>query len=216
VDTPIDAHRLSRWLDQRGVAGQGELPALQRLSGGSQNMLYLVERGGRRMVMRMPGDRADNRRLDELLREIRLVRALKGTDVPHAVLIAADESGELLGKPFYIMAEVDGWSPMDGGWPAPFDTDLDARRGLAFQLIEGAAKLGRVDWRAQGLDGFGRPEGFHDRQVDRWLSFLKGFQVRELPRVGRRGRLATREPSRPLHAGNHARRLPVRQRDVCP
>ena len=151
------------------------------MSGGSQNALYLIERGGRRMVMRMPGERADERRLNELLREIRLVRALKDTEVPHAELVAADETGDLLGKPFYVMAEIDGWSPMDGGWPAPFDTDLQARRGLAFQLIEGAAKLGRVDWRGQGLEGFGHPEGFHDRQVDRWLSFLKAFQVRELP-----------------------------------
>lgn len=181
MQTNIDAHRLSRWLDERDVPGQGELPTLQRMSGGSQNALYRIERGDRRMVMRMPGDRADKRRLDELLREIRLVRALKGTDVPHAELIAADDTGELLGRPFYVMAEIDGWSPMDGGWPAPFDTDLEARRGLAFQLVEGAAKLGRVDWRAQGLEGFGRPEGFHDRQVDRWLSFLKAFQVRELP-----------------------------------
>jgi aminoglycoside phosphotransferase (APT) family kinase protein len=70
---------------------------------------------------------------------------------------------------------------MDGGWQAPFDGDLAARRGLAFELVEGAAKLGRVDWRAHGLDGFGRPDGFHERQVDRWLSFLDSYKVRELP-----------------------------------
>jgi aminoglycoside phosphotransferase (APT) family kinase protein len=181
LNNNIDVHRLSRWLDSQDVVGNGELAALRQLSGGSQNALYVIERGGTRMVMRMPGDRADERRLNELLREIRLVRALAGTDVPHAELVAADESGEVLGKPFYVMAEIDGWSPMDGGWPAPFDADLDARRGLAFQLIEGAAKLARVDWRAEGLEGFGRPDGFHERQVDRWLSFLKEFQVRELP-----------------------------------
>ena len=181
MDVGIDANLLGRWLDRNDAPGQGEQPDLKQLTGGSQNTLYLVTRGDSRMVLRMPGARADEKRLNELLREIRLVRALKGTDVPHAELIAADESGQLLGKPFYVMAEIDGWSPMDGGWQPPFDTDLDARRGLAFQLVEGAAKLGRVDWRAQGLEGFGRPDGFHDRQVDRWLSFLKDFQVRELP-----------------------------------
>ena len=181
MDTGIDAERLGQWLDRQNAPGHGELPELEQLSGGSQNVLLVVKRGGTRMVLRMPGARADDKRLNELLREIRLVRALKGTDVPHAELIAADESGDVLGKPFYVMAEIDGWSPMDSGWQAPFDTDFEARRGLAFQLIEGAAKLGRVDWRAQGLEGFGRPEGFHERQVDRWLSFLKGFQVRELP-----------------------------------
>jgi len=181
VTSGIEAQQLGKWLDQQDAPGHGELPGIETISGGSQNTLLRITRGDERMVLRMPGERADEKRLNELLREIRLVRALKGTDVPHAELIAADESGELLGKPFYVMAEIDGWSPMDNGWEAPFDTDLNARRGLAFQLIEGAAKLGRVDWRAQGLEGFGRPEGFHERQPDRWLSFLSSFQVRELP-----------------------------------
>jgi aminoglycoside phosphotransferase (APT) family kinase protein len=140
LNAGIDADRLGHWLDRNDAPGHGEQPDLKQLTGGSQNSLYLVTRGDSRMVLRMPGARADEKRLNELLREIRLVRALKGTDVPHAELIAADESGELLGKPFYVMAQIDGWSPMDGGWPPPFDTDLDARRDLAFQLVEGAAK----------------------------------------------------------------------------
>ncbi|OBK17148.1 phosphotransferase family protein [Mycobacterium asiaticum] len=179
--TAIAAGVLGHWLDTNGAPGAGEEPVLDQLSGGSQNTLYLVQRGSERMVLRMPGPRADAARVDGLLREIRLVRALRGTDVPHAELIAADETGSVLGLPFYVMRAIDGWSPMDGGWRAPFDTDLQARRGLAFQLVDGAAKLGRVDWRAQGLEGFGRPEGFHDRQVDRWLNFLSAYQVRELP-----------------------------------
>jgi aminoglycoside phosphotransferase (APT) family kinase protein len=181
VTTAIDTAALGRWLDAQRAPGDGEQPVLSPLTGGSQNTLFSVERGGERMVIRMPGPRADAARLDGLLREIRLVRALKGTDVPHAELIAADETGDVLGQPMYVMAAVDGWNSTGDRWPAPFDTDLDARRGLAFQLVEGAAKLGRVDWRAQGLDGFGRPDGFHDRQVDRWLSFLQAYQVRELP-----------------------------------
>jgi aminoglycoside phosphotransferase (APT) family kinase protein len=177
----LDPGVLGRWLDKHGAPGAGDEPVLEQLGGGSQNMLYLIRRGGERMVLRMPGPRADKARIDGLLREIRLVRALSGTDVPHAELIAADDAGDLLGMPFYVMRAIDGWSPMDGGWPAPFDSDLAARRGLAFELVSGAAKLGRVDWRAQGLEGFGRPEGFHERQVDRWLAFLEAYKVRDLP-----------------------------------
>jgi aminoglycoside phosphotransferase (APT) family kinase protein len=177
----LDAVVLGRWLDANAAPGDGEEPVLEQLSGGSQNTLYLIHRGDHRMVLRMPGARADAARIDGLLREIRLVRALGGTDVPHAELIAANDAGDLLGMPFYVMQAIDGWSPMDGGWPSPFDDDLTARRGLAFELVEGAAKLGRVDWQAQGLDGFGRPAGFHERQVDRWLAFLDSYQVRDLP-----------------------------------
>src|ERR1700691_6391100 len=177
----LDALVLGRWLDGNAAPGDGEEPVIEQLSGGSQNTLYLIHRGDHRMVLRMPGPRAHAARIDGLLREIRLVRALSGTDVPHAALMAADETGTVLGMPFYVMQAIDGWSPMDGGWRAPFDTDLQARRGLAFELVDGAAKLGRVDWRGQGLDGFGRPDGFHDRQVDRWLKFLDAYTVRDLP-----------------------------------
>jgi aminoglycoside phosphotransferase (APT) family kinase protein len=177
----LDPGNLGRWLDANNAPGDGEEPVLELLTGGSQNTLYLIHRGDEAMVLRMPGARADQARLDGLRREIRLVRALCGTDVPHAELIAADDSGDLLGKPFYVMKAIEGWSPTSDGWPTPFDTDLVARRGLALELIDGAARLGRVDWRAQGLRGFGRPDGFHERQVDRWLAFLDAYRVRDLP-----------------------------------
>ncbi len=177
----LDAAVLGRWLDARGAPGVGEHLDLQPLSGGSQNTLWRIERAGQAMVLRMPGARADASRIDGLLREIRLVRALSGTDVPHAELIAADDAGDLLGVPFYVMQAIDGWSPMDGGWSPPFDSDIAQRRELAFGLVEGAAKLGRVDWRGQGLEGFGRPDWFHERQVDRWLTFLDAYRVRDLP-----------------------------------
>ena len=38
-------------------------------------------------------------------------------------------------------------------WPPPFDTDLEARAGLAYQLVEGIALLSNVDWQAKGLAG---------------------------------------------------------------
>jgi aminoglycoside phosphotransferase (APT) family kinase protein len=108
---------------------------------------------------------------------------LTGTNVPHTEAIAVCTDQSVLGRTFYIMGFVDGWSPMSTRrqWPAPFDTDLEERRGLAFQLVEGIALLGNVDWQAKGLADLGRPEGFHERQVDRWTAFLERIKGRELP-----------------------------------
>jgi aminoglycoside phosphotransferase (APT) family kinase protein len=79
------------------------------------------------------------------------------------------------------MGYVDGWSPMDHkGWPEPFHTDVSARPGLAYQLTEGIALLSKVDWQARGLADLGRPEGFHERQVDRWTRFFDRIKGREL------------------------------------
>jgi len=47
--------------------------------------------------------------------------------------------------------------------------------------VEGIALLSKVDWRAKGLEDLGRPDGFHERQVDRWTAFLDRIKGRELP-----------------------------------
>jgi aminoglycoside phosphotransferase (APT) family kinase protein len=178
----FDLTRLARWMDGEGLAPGSELPQLSRLAGGSQNELYLVTRARHRSVMRIPPASADARRHDGLRRELTLLRALKGTDVPHAELVAGCGDAEVLGAPFYLMAEIDGWSPAGNtGWPAPFDTHPEQRAPLAYGLVEGAALLSRVDWAGRGLANFGRPDNFHDRQVDRWLTFLGRYRFRDLP-----------------------------------
>lgn len=178
----IDVEALARWMDANGVPGTGEIPELADLTGGSQNELTMIERGGHRMVLRRPPSTAVDERLDGIRREHRLVKALKGADVPHAEYIAGSDDADLLGMPFYLMEAVDGWSPMDvGGWAPPFDTDPAARRGLGLELARGAALLSKVDWQSRRLEGFGRPDNFHDRQVDRWLAFLERIKCRELP-----------------------------------
>jgi aminoglycoside phosphotransferase (APT) family kinase protein len=139
--------------------------------------------------LRIPPPTAPDQRDEGIWREWRIIEALDGTDVPHTRAIAACNDKKILGRAFYIMGFVEGWSPMgletspDGSrpWPEPFNTDLAARTGLAYQLVEGAALLGEVDWRAKGLQDLGRPDGFHDRQVDRWTKFLDRIKGRELP-----------------------------------
>ncbi|HET9610103.1 MAG TPA: phosphotransferase family protein, partial [Acidimicrobiales bacterium] len=168
----IDAARLATWMDGTGLA-KGE-PVEQRfISGGTQNEIYEIRRGDLHAALRIPPPRAPAARDQGIVREWRLIEALGGTDVPHTEAIAVCTDPAVLGRTFYLMGYVDGWSPMGRTrWPAPFDTDLDARKGLAYELVDGIALLSKVDWRAKGLGDLGRPDGFHERQVDRWTAFL--------------------------------------------
>jgi len=178
----IDTERLTTWLDGAGLPGAGEPLEHRFISGGTQNEIYEIRRGGLHGALRMPPAGAPPARDEGILREWRIIEALDGTDVPHTPAIAACEDPSVLGRPFYVMGFVDGWSPMGvDRWPAPFDTDLTARQGLAYQLVEGIALLSKVDWRAKGLHDLGRPDGFHERQVARWTAFLERIKQRELP-----------------------------------
>jgi aminoglycoside phosphotransferase (APT) family kinase protein len=179
----MDFERLGAWMDEIGLAGKGEPLEERFLSGGSQNEIYELRRGDLHCVIRMPPSFAPADRDAGILREWRIVEALDGTDVPHTAAVAMCDDPSVLGRTFYLMGFVDGWSPMDltNGWPNPFGTDLEARKGLAYQLVEGIALLSLVDWQAKGLADLGHPNGFHERQVDRWTAFLERIKGRELP-----------------------------------
>jgi aminoglycoside phosphotransferase (APT) family kinase protein len=178
----LDVGTLASWLDANGVGESGAPVTVTPIAGGASNEIFDVHRGDARMVLRMAPALSPADRHRSMLREYQLLRALEGTDVPHAGAIAACEDPGVLGGTFVLMAYVDGWSPMTtDGWPAPFDVDLSARHGLGVQLVDGIARLARVDWRAKGLEGFGKPDGFHERQVDRWIGHLDGVRTRDLP-----------------------------------
>jgi aminoglycoside phosphotransferase (APT) family kinase protein len=180
----VDPEVLGRFMDEQGLPGSGEPVTARFITGGASNELFEIKRGGHGWALRRPPRKVPPGRNETMIREHTLLKALADTDVPHAKVRAVCADPELMGGSFYMMDLVDGWSPLGGGgWPGPFDTDVEARRGLAFQLVDGIAKLAKVDWRAKGLEGFGHPEGFHDRQVDRWMSHLDKVKFRELPGI---------------------------------
>jgi aminoglycoside phosphotransferase (APT) family kinase protein len=178
----VDADRLGGWMDEQGFPGRGEPISSRFISGGSANEIFEIKRGDFAAVLRRPPRVVPQGRNETMLREFRVLKALNGSDVPHPEAFAACSDDQVIGSSFYLMSLVDGWSPMNmDGWPTPFDVDLNARHGLGIQLVDGIARLALLDWRARGLEGFGKPEGFHERQVDRWLAHLSAIQFRELP-----------------------------------
>lgn len=182
TEEKIDTARLADWMDGADMPGKGEPLEADFLSGGTQNVIYKISRGDNVCVLRMPPPGAPPDRDNGILREWRIIEALDGTDVPHTAAVGVCADASILGRPFYLMGFVDGWSPMDqyGKWPEPFDSDMATRAGLSYQLAEGIALLSKVDWKAKGLQDLGRPDGFHERQVDRWTAFFERIKGREI------------------------------------
>ncbi|MGV0794262.1 phosphotransferase family protein [Mycolicibacterium sp. XJ1819] len=195
----LDTAQLAAWMDDAALPGKGEPLQANLLSGGTQNVIYRIRRGEEECVLRMPPPGAPPDRDKGILREWRIIEALDGTDVPHTTAVAVCQDASVLGRPFYLMGYVDGWSPMDleqRRWPEPFDSDLEQRAGLAYQLAEGIALLSKVDWKAKDLADLGRPDGYHERQVDRWTGFFDRIKGREIE--GREVATAWLRDRRPL------------------
>ena len=169
----IDLDRVAEWMDAQGL-DRGPITGQRLLGGGTQNILLYFERSGRPYVLRRPPRHLRANSNETMRREARLLAAIAESDVPHPKLIAACPSEDVIGTAFYLMEPVEGFNPTTG-LPEPHRSDPEIRRAMGFAMVDGIVRLGRIDYRAVGLEGFGKPEGFLDRQVDRWRSQLESY-----------------------------------------
>jgi aminoglycoside phosphotransferase (APT) family kinase protein len=179
----IDIVALQAWLTEHVKHVLGDPPLTVERMGqatGVGNALFDVQWGDRDLVLRRPPAEKITSSAGDTMRERRLLAALADTDVRHPRLVAACDDTSVIGVPFILMERIDGFTPIDP-LPGPFDHDPSARRGLGTEVVDALAELALVDWQAVGLEGFGKPDGFLARQVDRWLWQLDSYRVREIP-----------------------------------
>ena len=88
--------------------------------------------------------------------------------------------------------------------------------GIGEELVDALVEIHAVDWQACGLEGFGKPTGYLDRQLRRFGGLWEHNKTRELPGARRRRRVARRAQARVGTGHDRARRLPARQRHVRP
>ena len=103
---PLDDARLGRWLDE--VLG-GHHPIRTRpLKGGGSCEIWSIERDGRRLVLRRAPPHASSSTAHDVLREHRILHAIRDEDVRIARPVAACDDPTVAGAPFYVMEFVDG------------------------------------------------------------------------------------------------------------
>lgn len=175
MGTPTaDLTRVADWMSEQGL-GEGPIDGVAEITGGTQNVMLRFTRSGREYVFRRGPRHLRPVSNAVILRETRVLRALTGTDVPHAALIAVCEDTGVLGDAvFYLMEPVDGFNA-GAGLPALHAADAGVRHGMGLAMADAAARLGALDHVAVGLGDFGKPEGFLERQVPRWISELESY-----------------------------------------
>ncbi len=169
----VDLDRLAEWMDGQGL-GTGSIEEVVVLAGGTQNVLLRFERAGRSYVLRRPPPHPREKSNETMRREARVLGAIADSDVPHPRLIAACSETEPLGAAFYLMEPIDGFNPTQG-LPEYHASDPKVRFEMGMSLVDSIAALGALDYLEIGLEGFGRPENYLERQVARWRSQLEGY-----------------------------------------
>ncbi|WP_219507465.1 phosphotransferase family protein [Nonomuraea ceibae] len=164
----VDLAGLGAWMDAQGLP-EGPITGLAPVPGGTQNVMARFERGGRPHILRRPPQHARAKSNEVLRREARVLAALRDTPVAAPRLVAAQTAEEPV---FYLMEPVDGFNPSTG-LPEPHASDPAIRHRMGLEAASALAELGRVD--PGVLPGFGRPEGFLERQVPRWMRELDSY-----------------------------------------
>jgi aminoglycoside phosphotransferase (APT) family kinase protein len=171
----VDLERLSDWMDREGLPA-GDIVGAELLAGGTQNILLRFERGGESYVLRRPPVHKRDNSDETMRREARVLRALRDSTVPHPRFIAGCPDTETLGASFYLMQPIDGFTPTTG-LPALHASDPAIRHRMGLSMVDAIAALGAVDYEEVGLSDFGRPDGYLERQVARWMRQLEGYSA---------------------------------------
>jgi aminoglycoside phosphotransferase (APT) family kinase protein len=172
---------LEVFLDRHGL-GEGEIEA-RPIGEGHSNVTYLIRRGDAEVVLRRPPRPPLPPSAHDVLREARLLRALADTPARVPLVLAVCDEESVIGCPFYLMELIEG-DVIVTEIPPAIDTPAERLR-ISEELIDALVEIHGVDWRAVGLEGFGKPTGYLERQLRRFGGLWELNKTREIAAVER-------------------------------
>ncbi len=168
---------LIEFLDRNGLEAPAELSG-EPIGDGHSNVTFELSTG---VIIRRPPRGPLPPSAHDVLREARLLRALEGTPVRVPKVLAVCDDTAVIGAPFYVMERVDG-EVITHSLPSALDNEQERRR-VADELVDGLVEIHAVDWSQAGLEGFGKPTGYLERQLRRFGGLWEHNRTREVPEV---------------------------------
>ncbi len=152
---------------KQAIDGLSGTPKLKQYASGASNLTYALDYPDRRLVLRRPPFGTRPKSGHDMHREYRIMTGLKPVfpAVPETLYYTNDES--IIGAEFYVMERVEGHLihtsiPSDWGWG-----EVQTRK-LCLNFFDKLIELHGVDYDAIGLSGFGKPDGYVERQILGW------------------------------------------------
>jgi aminoglycoside phosphotransferase (APT) family kinase protein len=178
VSELFDTDTLFRFLADADPAFDPSSATLEMFQGGASNLTALVRSGDRALVVRRapPGRKAAT--AHDMVREARILQAIR----PHFPLvpevIAIGEDPALLGTPFFVMEYLEG---RIAGRRMPEEVSPEQARTLCRNLVDLHADLHAIDLVETGLESLGKPEGYVGRQIRGWSERYRAARTDDVP-----------------------------------
>lgn len=177
----IDTAALTTWLSQNLPDFEGPV-SLDVFKGGQSNPTYQLITPKKSYVMRTkPGPVAKLLPSAHAIeREFKVMQGLYGTEVPvpHMHVLCEDES--IIGRAFYVMEFLQGRILWDQTLPGMQNTE---RAAIYDELNRVIAALHTVKFAERGLETYGRPGNYFERQIGRWSKQYLASVTQPIPEM---------------------------------
>jgi aminoglycoside phosphotransferase (APT) family kinase protein len=179
-----DVDRLRAFLDDR-LGGAAPI-SVDAMAGGGSCDIFAVDRESDRWVLRRAPSHRSSATAHDVLREFRILDAIKDAGVRIARPLLACADPEVFGGPFYMMERIEGM-PVRSSIPERWGSHPEDQHLALEELVDALVAVHAVDWNGVGLADLARPGPFLERQVGRWMSQLDSYGGRPLPVAERVG-----------------------------
>jgi aminoglycoside phosphotransferase (APT) family kinase protein len=175
----LDAAKVEKFIRDAIPELSGEMTILQ-FPHGHSNLTYLITIGEREMVLRRPPFGTKAKSAHDMKREYRILAAINAVFPygPRPLAYTDDES--IIGCPFYLMERIKG-VVVRRDLPAGLVLTPQQVRQLFEKLVNVQFELHTIDYRKIGLENFGKPQGYVQRQVLGWSKRYRAARTPDAP-----------------------------------
>jgi len=177
----LDGRALKDFL-ARTVPDLGDEPIISQFRQGHSNLTYLVRIGDGEYVLRRPPFGNVVKTAHDMGREFRILTALAPVFSPAPKPLVFCDDPSVIGGPFYLMERRHG-VVLRRILPTGFVLTPAVAGHLCRGLVDTLATLHSIDYRAVGLEGFGKPEGYVGRQVKGWTERYRAVETEPVPGI---------------------------------
>lgn len=174
----LDLDRVARYLTESVPDLHVAEISASLIAGGRSNLTFALDVGSHRWVLRRPPLGHVLETAHDMAREYRAIEALASSVVPVPQPVVYCSDAGVIGAPFYVMSRLEGRIFREPDQLAPLGPKR--ARAISTRLVDTLADLHSLDPAELGLEDFGRPEGYLQRQVRRWSRQLESSRSRPL------------------------------------